>query len=86
MRSRFIDLLAPRVRIEPLDRSLNPLRKRNFGAVAGDKALDLAVIEDHARRFIPSQVADLVRQASAHEIRRNVNDLRLNARGLRRDP
>src|ERR1035438_4923124 len=82
----FIHLLAPRIRIEPLDRSPNPLRKRNFGTVAGNKALDLAVIEDHAHSLIPSQAAHLIWHGSAQEIRRNVNDLRLNTRGLRGDP
>jgi len=87
----FIDLLASRVGIEPGDGSPNPFRERDFGAEAGNKALDLGVVENNARCFISREAAYVFRIAGAQKIGGDVHELRLDdvgldAGGLRRDP
>src|SRR5450759_5563019 len=43
-----VDLLARGGGIEPGQGAANAFRERHGGAVAGNEALDLAVVEDHA--------------------------------------
>ena len=60
--------------------------KRYSGAVTGNKALDLAIVKNHAQYFVPSQVTHFIRNTGTNKIRRDVNNLRLGACSLRRDP
>src|SRR5260221_305284 len=67
--------------VEPCERLSNALGKRGGGAVAGNKALNLGIIEDHAYGLIAYQCPLLIGQARGNEVGWNVHQLRFHADG-----
>lgn len=74
-----VNLFSSGIGVEPPEGLANALGETRCGAVAGDEALDLGVLEHHAHGLVTDQRALQFRQASDEEIRGDVHDARFHA-------
>jgi len=68
-------LLTGGIGVEPGEGAADALSEGDLGRKAGDEALDLGVVEDHAGGLVAGEAAEFVGMACAEEVRRDVDEL-----------
>src|ERR1051326_7098118 len=82
----LVNQFARGIGVEPRQRPPNAFGKACGGAVAENKALDLCVVEDNAKRLVTEQAAFHFGEARDNEIGGDVHQFWLDSRRRANDP